>query len=145
LVERFVDLMRLERDEHVVLHAQLACVGGGAHGHRERLARGRDAQPVAADGVERRAPCDDTHVAASGAREMRRQIAADRPASENAYPRHSALSCESDEWRRASLRREASADACDEHKIRASPARGEILKNDDSSRSAYSCESRQSR
>ncbi|MNT16853.1 hypothetical protein D3C72_1519770 [compost metagenome] len=71
-------LVRLERDEHVVLRPQLTRIAGAAHARHALLALDMKAHAVGLHGRQVRPACDETHVGARE-RQLRAHVAANRP------------------------------------------------------------------
>ena len=84
LGERRTDRMGLQRQHDIVLHAEVGCPLGGAHGDRRLLAVLDEAQAVRLDRLEMRAARDDRQVDAAGGRQLGGEIAADRAGAEDA-------------------------------------------------------------
>ena len=94
--QRGLDLVRLERNENVVLWSKLFRPIRCAHVNIERRVRPDNAKPVLLDRGKLWTATDHADFKTGHAREMSAKIATDRAGPENADP-HSGLSCSSAE------------------------------------------------
>ncbi len=91
-VERGPDLVRLQRNEDVILRTKLVRTIGRARVDGEACVRSDDAQPTVPDGRELRTTANDADLNAGHTRQMSADIAADRTGTEDANL-HGAVWC----------------------------------------------------
>jgi hypothetical protein len=95
LVEGVVNLMGFERQEDIVLHAQLMRVRTRVHVNGEIFRWGDNPDAVGTNRIKRLSPGDHADFALFRPGKMTRDISANRAAPKNAHLQHVPLSCKS--------------------------------------------------